>query len=101
MLTAGHCVTPADVGVATQAALTASVMVYFNTVDITRGAGTVATASATIPIRCIVASGAHDAGLIKLTMPITTITPVRLNFVAADAPIGGRHPSRIRRKRSW
>ncbi len=88
VLTAGHCVTPSDVGVSTQAALTASVMVYFNTVDITRGAGTIVTASATIPDPMYVTSGSHDSGLIKLTTPMTSVTPVKLNFTAADAPIG-------------
>src|SRR6476646_6597224 len=49
VLTAAHCVTPAVVGEPSQAALTASIKVHFNTVNVFQNAGTVATASDSIP----------------------------------------------------
>ncbi len=90
VLTAAHCVTPSVVGVSTQAELTASVKVHFGTVDIHTSPGTVVTASDTIPdpMFNINALGSHDSGLIKLSSPVTTMTPVPVNFDPANAPVG-------------
>ncbi len=92
VLTAAHCVTPSVVigAGATQAQVTASVKVHFNTVDIMTTPGMVVGASDTIPdpLFNINALGSHDSGLIKLASPVTSVTPVPVNFVAADAPVG-------------
>jgi uncharacterized protein (TIGR03382 family) len=90
VLTAAHCVTPSVVGLSTQAQVTASVKVHFNTVNIRSSAGMVVGASDTIPdpMFNINALGSHDSGLIKLASSVTTVTPLRVNFVPADAPVG-------------
>ena len=91
VLTAGHCVDPSVVGASSQAALTASVKVHFNTVDISGAAqGTVVGASDTImdPMFNVNQLGSHDMGLIKLATPVTTVAPSPVNLVAANAPIG-------------
>jgi MYXO-CTERM domain-containing protein len=90
VLTAAHCVTPSVVGEPDQASLTASVKVHFNTVDMFTAPGMVVGASDTIPDPGFDINnlGSHDSGLIKLATPVTTMTPVPLNFIAADAPVG-------------
>ncbi len=88
VLTAAHCVTASEVGVSTQAEVTAAIKVHFNTVS--ASSGTVVTASDSIPDPGfnVNALGSHDSGLIKLSTPVTTITPVTLNWIAANAPVG-------------
>jgi hypothetical protein len=83
-------VTPSVLGLSSQQAVTQSVRVHFNTVNINTSPGTIATASDTIPdpLFNINNLGSHDSGLIKLTNPVSNITPVPVNFVAANAPIG-------------
>jgi hypothetical protein len=90
ILTAAHCVTPSVVGLTTQAAVTASVKVHFNTVNINTTPGMVVGASDTIPdpMFNINNLGSHDSGLIKLSTPVTTLKPVPVNFIAANAPVG-------------
>jgi hypothetical protein len=90
VLTAAHCVDPAVVGASSQAALTASVRVHFNTVNINTVQGMVVTASDTIPdpMFDINNLGSHDSGLIKLSTPVTMVKPVPVNFIAANAPVG-------------
>jgi hypothetical protein len=90
VLTAAHCVTPSVVGAANQQALTSSIRVHFGTVNINSAGGTVATASDSIPdpMFNVNALGEYDSGLIKLSSPVTNMTPVPLNFVAAMAPVG-------------
>src|SRR5262245_10510111 len=78
VLTAAHCVTPfAQCGTSTQDQVTQSIRVHFNTVDYNHAPGTVVTATATIPDPNfnINSLGSHDAGLIKLAMPVTNVMP--------------------------
>lgn len=92
ILTAAHCVDPAVLGAANQAAVTSSARIYFNTVDINSSAGrqNVRRASATYPKATfnVDALGSNDVGLIKLSEPILGITPTPINFDAAMAPVG-------------
>jgi uncharacterized protein (TIGR03382 family) len=90
VLTAAHCVSPAEVGLPNQAAVTASVKVHFNTVNAAQSAGTVVLAADTIPdpMFNVANLGSYDSGLIKLKTPVTDITPVPVNFDAALAPVG-------------
>jgi hypothetical protein len=90
VLTAAHCVTPAVVGLSTQAQVTASVKVHFNTVNINTTQGTVVGAMDTIPDPMFNVNnlGSHDSGLIHLATSVTTMKPVPVNFVAASAPVG-------------
>ncbi|CAN5588715.1 hypothetical protein BH11MYX1_BH11MYX1_22090 [soil metagenome] len=88
VLTAAHCVLPSELMVPTQAAVTATIKVHFNTVHAT--SGTVMTARDSIPDPgfSINTLGSHDAGLIHLTSAVTGIKPQPLNFSAAAAPVG-------------
>ncbi len=90
VLTAGHCVTPSEVGEPDQASLTASVRVFFNTLDVFGTPGMTVMASDTIPDPAfnIMTIGSGDSGLIHLATPVTTITPTLLNFDASKAPPG-------------
>jgi hypothetical protein len=90
VLTAAHCVSPAEVGLPSQAAVTASVKVHFNTVNVRTSAGTIVMASDTIPDPGFSVSslGMNDSGLIKLKTPVTDITPLPINLDAASAPVG-------------
>jgi hypothetical protein len=90
VLTAAHCVSPSEVGVATQAEVTASVRVHLGTVDINTGGGMTLMASDTFPdpMFSINSLGQYDSGLIKLATPVTSVTPVRVNFTAAQAAVG-------------
>jgi hypothetical protein len=90
VLTAAHCVTPAVVGVATQADVTSSTRVHFGTIDLNTSQGTVVGASDTIPDPQfnVNALGSHDSGLIHLATPVTNITPLGVNFDATKAPVG-------------
>ena len=92
VLTAGHCVDPAVVMLASQGAVTMSTKVHFNTVDIVNDPGTVIEAAATFkdplfnpdPARL----GSHDLGLIQLATPVTDVTPSPMNLNPAMAPVG-------------
>ena len=90
VLTAAHCVTPSEVGVSTQAEVTAAVKVHLGTLNAFTGGGMTIGASDSMPdpMFNINALGSHDSGLIKLATSVTTITPATLNFVAANAPVG-------------
>jgi hypothetical protein len=90
VLTAAHCVTPTLVGEQDQAGVTASIEVYFNTVDPLSNPGMMVKAMNSIPDPDFnyMALGSHDSGLIELATPVTNITPVIPNFNAADAPVG-------------
>lgn len=92
ILTAAHCVDPEVLGVSSQAQVTSSVRVYYNTVNINTSAGraNMRRAAATFPKPAfnINALGANDIGLIKLAEPIDGITPSPINFEAAKAPVG-------------
>lgn len=92
ILTAAHCIDPDVLQLPSQQAVTADVRVYFNTVNVTTSAGraNVRTASMTIPKPSfnIAALGSNDIGLIKLSQPITGITPSPVNLEAAMAPVG-------------
>jgi uncharacterized protein (TIGR03382 family) len=89
VLTAAHCVSTQVMG-GTQQSITASVKVHFNTVNANQSLGTIVTASDTIPdpMFNLNSLGAYDSGLIKLATPVTNVTPVPLNFFAAQAPVG-------------
>ncbi|MFT3698866.1 MAG: trypsin-like serine protease [Kofleriaceae bacterium] len=87
VLTAAHCVLPSELGVSTQAEVTATIKVNYGSV---RLGGTQVTAQDSMPDPDfnINQLGSHDAGLIHLSDPITTITPAPLNFEASAAPVG-------------
>jgi secreted trypsin-like serine protease len=90
VLTAAHCLLPAEVGLKTQDEVTASVRVHFGTVDVRQFAGTVVGASQTIwnPKFNIDALGSSDIGLILLKTPVTSVAPLAVNLTAAGAPVG-------------
>jgi hypothetical protein len=90
VLTAAHCVDPDVLGMASQDAVTASVTVHFNTIDLLRDAGTVVNASATFkdPLFSQNQLGTNDLGLVKLATPITSILPSAINLAAQLAPVG-------------
>jgi secreted trypsin-like serine protease len=90
VLTAGHCVTPAVVDEPDQASVTASIEVYFNTVDPFTNTGMMVKAMSSMPDPDFnyMALGSHDSGLIELATPVTNITPVIPNFKAANASVG-------------
>jgi hypothetical protein len=89
VLTAAHCVLPSEVGVSTQAAVTAKIRVHLGTVDAFSG-GTTMTAQDSMPDPGfnINALGSHDSGLIHLSTPVTTITPNAINYDPKQAPVG-------------
>jgi len=88
VLTAAHCVLPSELHLTSQADVTATIKVHYNTV--TALAGTKVTAQDSIPDPDfnVNALGSHDSGLIHLATPITTIKPALLNFDAGKAAIG-------------
>jgi hypothetical protein len=90
VLTAGHCVDPVVVMLASQDAVTKAVKVHFHTVDIVDDPGTVVMASATFkdPLFDPSHLGANDIGLIQLATPVTDVTPSPINLSAAMAPVG-------------
>jgi trypsin len=92
ILTAAHCIDPEVLGLGSQAQVTTSVRVYFNTVDINTSAGRANSrkATATFPKAAfnVNALGSNDVGLIKLDQPITGITPTPINFKPEMAPVG-------------
>src|SRR5882672_776158 len=75
VLTAAHCVSPQELGLPNQAAVTASVKVHFNTVNVFSSPGMVVDAIDTIPDPAfnIQNLGSNDSVLIKLKTPVTTI----------------------------
>ncbi len=88
VLTAAHCVLPSELGVTTQAAVTATIKVHFNTVRATSGTIVAAVDSIPDPGFNINSLGSHDTGLIHLATKVTDIKPQQLNFTAAAAPVG-------------
>jgi uncharacterized protein (TIGR03382 family) len=90
VLTAGHCVDPAVVALASQDAVTASVQVHFHTLAVLQNTGKVVKASATFkdPLFNQARLGSNDIGLIHLVSPVTDIAPVGINLDAAMAPVG-------------
>ncbi|MBK9032212.1 MAG: trypsin-like serine protease [Myxococcales bacterium] len=89
ILTAAHCVDPAVLGVS-QAQITASTRVHFDTVNLRTTPGIVVTASETIkhPQFNVNNLGMRDIGLIRLSTPVTDRVPVPINLVAGRAPVG-------------
>ncbi len=89
VLTAAHCVDPAVLG-QSQAQITASVRVHFDTVNLFTNAGMVVRASETIkhPSFNVNALGSHDIGLIHLATPVTDRVAVPINLVPGKAPVG-------------
>lgn len=92
VLTAAHCLLPAVVGLPSQEAVTESVRVHFGTVDLTKSAGDVRRAAATIPKPGFQPDklGQHDIGLVRLAQPASGVVPTPVNFDAARAPIGAK-----------
>lgn len=90
VLTAGHCVDPAVVLLASQDAVTMGTRVHFNTVDMVADAGTVVEASATFkdPLFDSSRLGSNDIGLIQLATPVTDVAPSPINLNALMAPVG-------------
>ena len=81
VLTAAHCL----MGVSATGA-----KVHFATVNLSKSLGTTINSSAVFakPTFSINNLGKNDIGLIKLSKPVTDVTPVPVNLVAAKAPVG-------------
>jgi uncharacterized protein (TIGR03382 family) len=81
VLTAAHCV---------QNISLSTIKVHFGTININQSVGKVVTASMAIakPTFSESALGKNDIGLIKLSQPVTDITPAAVNLVADKAPVG-------------
>lgn len=92
VLTAAHCVDPEVVGAANQQQVTNATTVHFNTINVFQDQGTVHRASLTIPKPQfdINGLGNNDIGLVKLSTPVTNITPTPVNLDPAMAPVGIR-----------
>ena len=90
VLTAAHCLDPAVVSMASQAAVTAGVRIHLGTVNIAQSAGTVATASETFFNSAFNPNnlGRSDIGLVHLSAPIPGVTPSPINLDHAKAPVG-------------
>ncbi|HET9992162.1 MAG TPA: trypsin-like serine protease [Kofleriaceae bacterium] len=89
VLTAAHCVLPSEVGVATQAQVTAAVKVHVGTLSAFSGGMTMtAQDSMPDPMFNVNNLGSHDSGLIHLTTPITTIKPAAINLDPAAVMVG-------------
>jgi uncharacterized protein (TIGR03382 family) len=90
ILTAAHCVDPAVVNVANQAAVTAGTRAHFDTINVFQDGGRVIQASLTIKKAAfsVNALGSNDVGLVKLATPVTDIDPIPVNFDASQAPVG-------------
>lgn len=89
VLTAAHCIDPAVLG-QSQAQITASLRVHFDTVNIFTSAGIVVRATEIIkhPLFNVNALGTHDIGLIRLATPVTDRAAVPIILDAAKVPIG-------------
>jgi hypothetical protein len=81
VLTAAHCVQNISLG---------TIKVHFGTVDLHQSLGTTIGAAMAIakPGFSEMNLGKNDIGLIKLSQPVTDITPLPVNLVAEKAPIG-------------
>lgn len=90
VLTAGNCLDPAVIGLASQDQVTASTEVHLKTVDFFSDYGVVIKASATFkdPLFSSGAEGSNDLGLIQLATPVTDIKPSPINPRATAAPVG-------------
>lgn len=88
VLTAAHCLLPIELGVSTQAEVTATIQVHYNTISGLSGTRVGAQDSIPDPDFNINMLGSHDSGLVHLATPITTIKPALLNFDGGKAPIG-------------
>ena len=89
VLTAAHCIDPAVLGMSTET-ITANLRVHFDTVNIFQSDGITVRATEIIkhPAFDVNALGNHDIGLIHLATPVTDRTPVPINQISADAPVG-------------
>ena len=90
VLTAAHCILPAIVQLPSQQAVTDSVRVHFNTVNLQQSRGVERRAAMTIPKPTFNPNGlgANDIGLIKLSEPMREVAPSPVNLDPALAPIG-------------
>jgi hypothetical protein len=90
VLTAGHCVDPVTLGLASQDQVTAAVKVHFHTLSVLDDTGTVINAAATFkdPLFNKMRLGSNDIGLIRLAQPVADIAPMAINLDAAMAPVG-------------
>jgi MYXO-CTERM domain-containing protein len=79
VLTAGHCVTPSELGFSTQQQLTSSITVYYDTTTVGNGKSVKATESMPHPQYSVSSGLNNDVGLIHLQTPIADHTPVPLN----------------------
>jgi hypothetical protein len=81
VLTAAHCV----LGITPS-----TIRVHFNTVNLNQSQGKVAMASMAIakPGFSEQSLGSNDIGLIKLSAPVTDVTPVPVNLYPDKAPVG-------------
>src|SRR5438046_1654146 len=78
VMTAAHCVSPAELGLSTQAQVTASTRVHIKTVNLNISSGTMIAAEDTIPNPLFNVNdlGHSDVGLIKLKTAVTDIVPI-------------------------
>ncbi len=96
VMTAAHCVYPAEAGVGSQGDITNALRVYVGALTIfpapSGNDGLVAQASMYDPMFAGTSSSeiamGHDIGLIHLAQPVQGVTPVKLNFDASAAQSG-------------
>jgi hypothetical protein len=88
VLTAAHCISPAEFGMASQQEVTQSIRVHIGTVDLGQSQGMIAMASDSILDPGFELLGPHDGGLIQLSSTIADVVPARVNFDASAAPVG-------------
>jgi transmembrane serine protease 9 len=90
VLTAGHCVDPATLGLTTQDEVTAGMKVHFHTLQVLEDPGDVVTAIETFkdPLFNKARLGTNDIGLVHLTTAVTDIAAMAINLDAAMAPVG-------------
>ncbi len=88
VMTAAHCVDPAIIGLANQAAVTALVEVHFNTVDVTTDLGEKVLAKETFFDPAYQGGASHDLGLIHLVKKVTDVTPSPVNLLTTTTPVG-------------
>ena len=89
VMTAAHCLDPAELGLASQDAVTAKTQVLLGTTNIDQQGKKIA-ASATVldPLWDHEHFGKHDLALIHLAGAYTLTPPMVLNFYGSRAPVG-------------
>jgi hypothetical protein len=90
VVTAAHCVLPEEVGVATQAEVTAGTRVLFDRASLNAGGGTIVAAASTLPQPAFDINnlGQHDIGIVVLSQRVTSRAPAPIVRDAAQVRPG-------------